>query len=266
MVNINDLKLDEIDYEIKRLNKELPHLELMNGIWELKKQLPKGVYFPDGIDEFDLPLIEKLSPDVSIYFNYKEKRKKEKELRSLGLILLSHGQVTYRLEDCRGKLYSLNNLRRKKLEPEDTPASTPQDTAKQDKFIPFLTPAGAKWNDLEMSFDEDNLDIVRVTVKEIKEVKNYAEMGFKNINTGLPNKLWKRLLEFKIGNIKYSGVEKEKVESDISRLRKSLKKYFKIKGNPINLKHGYESAFKVNVMEKSNRSVHSFSNYEEEKD
>lgn len=144
-----------------------------------------------------------------------------------------------------------------------------QDVTKQNKFIPFPTPAGAKWNDLEMSFDEDNLDIVRVTVKNIKEVKNYAEMGFKNINTGLPNKLWKRLLEFKKGNIKYSGVERKKVESDISRLRKSLKKYFRIKDNPINLKHGYESAFKVNVMEKSNRSVYSFSNqddYEEKEE
>lgn len=135
---------------------------------------------------------------------------------------------------------------------------------KVDKIFLFSTPSGAKWNDLEMSFDENNLDIVWVTVKKIREVKSYAEMGFKNMRTGLPNELWKRLLEFRKGNIKYSADAREKVESDISRLRKSLKKYFGIEENPINLKHGYEPAFKVNVIERSNRSVYSFSNYYED--
>lgn len=166
MVNINDLKLNEIDYEIERINKELPHLELMDTIWELRKELPKGVYFPAGIDEFDFPLIEKLSPDVSIYFNYKEKCKKEKELRSLGLILLSHGQVTYRLEDYRETLNNLNNLRRKKLEPENTLASPPQDT-----------PQGKKRNKLFYNYNkQDKLTLLVKKNKFITLTENEAKL------------------------------------------------------------------------------------------
>ena len=94
-------------------------------------------------------------------------------------------------------------------------------------------------------------------------MKTYAEMGFKNINTGLPNELWERLFEFVRGPIKYPHIKKEKVEKDISRLRESLRKYFGIDVNPIIFRNGYEPLFKVNVIEKSNRSVYSFSNQEE---
>ncbi|MCR4321307.1 MAG: hypothetical protein NUV74_13345 [Candidatus Brocadiaceae bacterium] len=91
-------------------------------------------------------------------------------------------------------------------------------------------------------------------------------MGFKDVRTGQPNKLWRRLFEFTKGSIKYSQNSREKVEQDISRLRKSLKKYFRIEGNSISLKHGYEPQFKVNIADKSNRSVYGFTNYEEEND
>lgn len=260
MVNINDLKLDEIDYEIEKINKELPHLELMDTIWELRKQLPKGVYFPDGIDEFDLPLIEKLSPDVSIYFNYKEKRKKEKELRGLGLILLSRGQVTYRLEDCREKLYSLNNLRRKKLEPQDTSVSTPQTQGKTKDVLPFPTPTGTQWHEVNIYFiDSEN---VKISARDKTETKHFFDMGFRKGKTCKPVKSWDALFAFsKKECLTYSQSLKSKTEKDIQDLRKRLKAYFGIQDDPFILEHdGYKPVFKVCASESEGRSVRAFPN------
>src|SRR4030067_3779725 len=133
MGNITELKLDEIDYEIKRLNKEYPHWELMFEIWNLKNQLPKvkGEIVPDGVDENDLQITETPAIGEWELVIYREIAERKKELQGLGLRILSYGEVKYNLEHSREEINRLCNIRQKKLELEDTPVSTSQDTAKQ---------------------------------------------------------------------------------------------------------------------------------------
>lgn len=61
-------------------------------------------------------------------------------------------------------------------------------------IIPFLTPPGAKWNDLEMTII--GYEKVKLKVKSEIQTTDYIKMGFEYRRTGKPNDAWKRLTEF----------------------------------------------------------------------
>jgi len=127
-------------------------------------------------------------------------------------------------------------------------------------IIPFPTPPGTQWHEVKISFiDNENVSIgVR---GGRSERKNYAEMGFKNKKTCKPVKSWYTLLAFsEKGCLKYSQSVKSKTEKDIQDLRKRLKTYFGIQGDPIILEGGYRPVFKVCSIGSESRSVHAFSN------
>ncbi|HHT9112198.1 MAG: hypothetical protein HZA47_04890 [Planctomycetes bacterium] len=142
------------------------------------------------------------------------------------------------------------------LEPEkqDTPVSTLQEV------ISFPTPPGTQWHEVKISFtDNEN---VSISVRGGRsERKNYAEMGFKDKKTCKPVKSWNTLLYFSEKEcLKYSQDIKSKTEKAIQDLRKRLKAYFRIVGDPIVLEHGYKPVFKVCKSENDSRSVHAYSN------
>lgn len=125
------------------------------------------------------------------------------------------------------------NLAKNGFEPETQVANVPtvatntSKTQRKTKGVTiFPLSPGDKWNDLEISFCEDNSEIVKLTINGKVEIRTYAEMGFKDNKTGRPNKLWKRLQEFTRGAIKYSQLQKQSTEKDISRLKASLKELY----------------------------------------
>ncbi len=144
-----------------------------------------------------------------------------------------------------------------KLEPEeqDTPASTPQ------KVIPFPTPSGTQWHEVEISFiDSEN---VKISARDKTATKHFFDMGFRKGKTCKPVKSWNTLFTFSEKRcLTYSQSIKSKTEKYIQDLRKRLKAYFGIQDDPIILDHGYKPVFKVCSSESKSRSrsVHAFSN------
>ena len=134
-----------------------------------------------------------------------------------------------------------------------------QDTAKQAKFIPFPTPSGTQWHEVKISFiDREN---VKISVGNKTAKKHFFDMGFRKGKTCKPVKSWDVLFTFsEKGCLKYSQSTQSKTEKDIQDLKRRLKAYFGMKGDPIILRDGYKPVFKVCMIEDENRSVHAFSN------
>lgn len=166
------------------------------------------------------------------------------------LIITTCNKGTF-LSDCMSQFEKLD------LSPSLEPKK--QDTAKQDKFIPFPTPSGTQWHEVKISFiDNEN---VSIKIRDVSQRKNYAEMGFKDQRTCKPVKSWNILLDFSEKEcLKYSQNSKSKTEKAVEDLRKRLKSYFCIQSDPIVLARGYKPVFEVCKSEGESRSVHGFSN------
>lgn len=139
------------------------------------------------------------------------------------------------------------------IEEKSIPASTPQDTAKQAKFIPFPTPSGTQWCEVKISFiDNDN---VKLSARDVTEKRHYSEMGFKDNKSknNEPIFLWKFLKELASLSGRFTNCpdkEKDKAKKYFSSLRKTLSQLFNINGDPIPYKKskdytGYETAFVI---------------------
>ncbi len=145
------------------------------------------------------------------------------------------------------------NLAKAGFEPEkQTPASTPE-------VIPFPTPSGIQWDEVKISFiDNEN---VSINIKGAIIRKHYAEMGFRNKKTCKPVKSWVILRGFSEQEcLTYAPSIKEKVEKNIQDLRKRLRACFGIQDDPIIFNHGYKPKFKVSKSESQGHSVYAFSN------
>ena len=129
------------------------------------------------------------------------------------------------------------------------------DSEKQDpseKVIPFPTPSGATWNELEISFIDRVT--VNLTIRDKTKKVTYAEMGFKDGRAGKPSNGWAFLKELAKNNgqlTDYPQETKEAVEKKMSTLRGKLTAYFeKISNNPIPYTKtknyaGYKTAFTI---------------------
>lgn len=166
-------------------------------------------------------------------------------------------------------IISTDNLQQKpsdgfeviELEPEKQSENSgiPQDKTAIN-FVPFPTPAGTGWHEVEISFiDSEN---VKISAKNVTKNKHYSEIGFKdNRRYNKPVESWNTLLSFKEKErLTFPHTGKEKTGKSIQDLRKRLKAYFGIQDNPIILEHGYKPKFKVSTYENQSRSVYAFSN------
>lgn len=127
-------------------------------------------------------------------------------------------------------------------------------------FVPFPTPAGTQWHEVEISFiDNEN---AKISAKSKTESRHYSQLGFKDKRSGIkPVKSWNILLLFGEKEcLEFSHKDKEIFEKAVQDLRKRLKACFGIQDNPIILEHGYKPKFKVSIYENQSRSVHAFSN------
>lgn len=135
-----------------------------------------------------------------------------------------------------------------------------QKTSAKVKDVPFTTLSGAQWNEVKISFIDD--ENVKISIRDKIEKKHYSQIGFKdNRSNNKPVKSWYILLDFREKeSLKFSQNNKSKIEKGIQDLRKRLRAYFGIQENPIALEHGYKPKFEVSRCENQGHSVHVFSN------
>ena len=122
-----------------------------------------------------------------------------------------------------------------------------QDKAPAIEFFP--TPANARWSDLKIRFIDG--ETVSVSVLGVDGRFVYSQMGFANKNTARPNFQWELLRDFAQngGRITWSdpGASRD-LPKRKEYLVKSLRKFFRIDGSPIELtacKKGWCCAFRV---------------------
>jgi hypothetical protein len=117
---------------------------------------------------------------------------------------------------------------------------------------PFPTPAGALWKDVTITFTSDHR--VDITVFEIRDARNYAEMGFEDRRGGgKPDSAWACLILLAKGAGKIerpANLERPgwtKLEKKIQHTRARLRKVFGIVGDPLQFSKdvGYEAQFKI---------------------
>lgn len=160
----------------------------------------------------------------------------------------------------RPQYLKIEKVLRLKLGPEKQSENSGMSQEKVEKdFVPFPTPAGTGWHEVEISFIDDVN--VKISIRGKTKRRNYVEMGFKNLRTCKPVNSWYTFLKFRENDcLRYSQNVKSKTEKDIQDLRRRLKAYFGIQDNPIILEHGYKPKFKVSTYENQSRSVCAFSN------
>lgn len=102
------------------------------------------------------------------------------------------------------------------------------------KVVPFPTPKGATWSKVIIRFvDDQNVDI---EVLGVKERHSYADMGMADSRRGVPSEAWMCLWKMadSRGSIGGRRVEyDEMLKSHLRLLRKALRQYFEIPGNPM---------------------------------
>lgn len=111
---------------------------------------------------------------------------------------------------------------------------------------------GLEWREVSMMFIEP--ERVRITARGVVKTCTYEAMGFKNRvkRDGSPNKCWETLRILAIVSTTtrtFSDLlpNNTDLRKRISRLRKALKKFFGIMGDPI--PKGYEPAFNLTAEE-----------------
>lgn len=130
-----------------------------------------------------------------------------------------------------------------KSEKQEKPATS--------KIVPFPTPSDARWNELKISFIDN--ESVNITIRDKNTKVTYAEMGFKDKRACKPSSSWHFLKEL-AGNkgrlTDYPKAIKYKVEKKVSVLRGKLAAYFNISDLPISYIKtedyaGYKTAFEI---------------------
>lgn len=123
------------------------------------------------------------------------------------------------------------------------------------RFEPFPTPGGATWKDVSMTFISDHR--VQIDVVDVRQTRNYAEMGLEDRRGGggKPALAWtllKELAESGGGIAKPDDFKRPgwpKVEKQVQTLRARLRELFVISEDPLpfNKRSGYEAKFKIKI-------------------
>jgi len=122
------------------------------------------------------------------------------------------------------------------------------------EVVPFPTPPGTKWKHLTIELVSDRS--VKITIGNVTVQKTYEDLGFVDSRTTAehPDKLWDRfcyLAECK-GRGDWNEASKldlpDALKKEISDLRKRLRTYFPITGDPFKpyrKVHAYETRFTI---------------------
>ena len=115
-------------------------------------------------------------------------------------------------------------------------AVSPARRAEPPTVARFPTPKGARWEQVVMRFVSN--DDVKISLGNVTREVNFAEMGFRDGRTGRPIKLWNTLVLFAThtGEIAWGDLPPrvhDKLKHNVSELRKRLKAYFGIDGDPL---------------------------------
>ncbi|KAB2836210.1 MAG: hypothetical protein F9K48_02445 [Candidatus Brocadia sp.] len=227
-----------LDEEIKGIQGEIKSLEVMYEIHSLQQTL--GKYDEIPVDDVILSATEE---------------KLLSKLKESNSPLLNFPTVCDLLERNNKELCDLLRLRKEKLASirQNTPQANQeiQGTSKT-KAIPFPTPPGTQWHEVEIAFVDKESVSIKIKGKGKAVTKSYAEMGFKGRSTrkeeGKTSILWVNLrtLARSGGVLKdFPNTKANKIKESMSDLRKKLASYFKIEGDPIPYKKGkgYKTAF-----------------------
>jgi hypothetical protein len=123
-----------------------------------------------------------------------------------------------------------------------------------ERVEPFPTPMGARWDDLSIKFTSDHR--VRLTIKQVTQNRNYAEIGFEDRRGGggKPDSAWGflRSLAESAGRIEkpvtFKQLGWEKVEKQSQTVRRRLRKLFNIAGDPLPFEGAaYEARFQITL-------------------
>ena len=110
-------------------------------------------------------------------------------------------------------------------------------------------PSGTSWPDITVEII--GLDAAKIIVGDEIHAASAAEMGFENRKKKIPNQLWDLLIDMAEagGTLRQRSPERTKdwTPKDFQRLRKVLKAFFQLDGDPIQYKRkeGYHTCFKI---------------------
>ena len=123
------------------------------------------------------------------------------------------------------------------------------------RFDPFLTPAGASWKDVSITFTSEHR--VHIAVFNTTGTRNYAEMGFEDRRGGggKPDSAWVclNLLAKSGGRIErpvdFNRQEWPKIEKKVQVIRERLQTLFGISGDPLPFRKRscYEAQFEIKL-------------------
>ena len=127
------------------------------------------------------------------------------------------------------------------------------------KIMPFPSPTGTTWHDVSIHFLSS--ETAEIKAREIREGRNFAEMGFMDNRSKSPDKLWKVLILFgqHNGEISWETLDlpiaiQNNLKKHIHRLRYRLKQLFQIDDDPFEKYRkvkAYKSKFKIELLNKN---------------
>jgi hypothetical protein len=130
----------------------------------------------------------------------------------------------------------------------------PTKESSEETVVRFPTPEGAAWGqDIEMTFIDD--EIIKIKVRDISRVYNFAELGFKNRRNGRPNRIWDVFRELADNggwlsitrNSLPRGTSKS-LNTALSSLRRLLNAFMGLEGDPFlpyRAGEGWQTHFKL---------------------
>ncbi len=113
----------------------------------------------------------------------------------------------------------------------------------------FPTPAGSRWSDVEIRFIDS--EKISVSIRDQRQVLTYSQLGLVDSRNGKPTKQWDLLHHFARGHGTMTWSSPDACSKNRKRrelLNKSLKQYFGIEGDPIDVtedKRGWRCVFKL---------------------
>lgn len=130
----------------------------------------------------------------------------------------------------------------------------PSNTTATDKFRidPFPAPPGTTWEEILIRFLSD--ERVAIQVRDIQQTRNYAEMGYEDRRSGIPNLAWKLLRNLAergglLTQPEQAGVSDWSiVEKRIQEIRRLCRQLFQLSNDPFEPFHearGYKAKFKI---------------------
>jgi len=129
-------------------------------------------------------------------------------------------------------------------------------------IVPFPTPAGASWRDVEIKFRDGHT--VSIKVKEVRQICSYSRMGMDDKRSSNPTVQWRLLQAFADGHgildWTSSGASR-KNQKRREQLSSNLQDFFRIDGDPFRLtddRKGWKARFLISPSDSLSSSQRDF--------